>query len=305
MDYNQSMNKGTKILEGVDKEQEKAITFGNGPLLIIAGAGTGKTTVITRRIGWLIEQRLESMEAVDVAEKGINEESHPVKEETAVGEGDLNQIEDAFKIPDAAEEIIHLEEDEEKGKEDDILFDTPAEKDKDATVSSEENSNLAKDVDSKLLALYVNLGQSVGTDATDITAATFLSAIQYLDLADAPETNRSAVFTAGQKAAFLNVDQFVRYDSTGIGGQMNPIIRGQFGELYGVDVYFTTNVTTTGSPAGDHNLMFHKEAFALAMQRDIRIQSQYDIDALATKAVGDVLYGVSEYRDTFGVVIKT
>jgi N4-gp56 family major capsid protein len=164
---------------------------------------------------------------------------------------------------------------------------------------------LAKQVDTDLLGLYTALSQSVGTDGTDITAANFLTAIQYLDLADAPETDRSGVFTAGQKKGFLNVDQFVRYDATGIGGQQNPIIRGQFGELYGVRIYFSTNVTTTGSPSGDHNLVFHKEAFALAMQKDIRIQSQYDIDALAEKVVGDVLYGVVEYRDAFGVVVKT
>jgi DNA helicase-2/ATP-dependent DNA helicase PcrA len=35
-------------------EQKKAITFGNGPLLIVAGAGTGKTMVITERIAHLI-----------------------------------------------------------------------------------------------------------------------------------------------------------------------------------------------------------------------------------------------------------
>lgn len=164
---------------------------------------------------------------------------------------------------------------------------------------------LSKQIDTDLLGLYTGFSQSVGTDGTDVTAANFLSAIQYLDLADAPETDRAAVFTAGQKKAFLNVDQFVRYDATGIGGQQNPIIRGQFGELYGVRVFFTTNVTTTGSPAGDHNLVFHKEAMALAIQKDIRVQSQYDIDALADKVVGDVLYGVKEYRDTFGVVYKT
>jgi len=164
---------------------------------------------------------------------------------------------------------------------------------------------LAKQIDTDLLALYVNLGQSVGADNTAITDDTFVAAIAYLDMADAPETDRSAVFVASEKANFLLQDNFIRYDATGIGGQQNPIIRGQFGELYGVKVYFTTNVTTTGSPAGNHNLMFHKEAFALAMQKDIRIQSQYDIDYLSEKVVGDVLYGVSEYRDTFGCVVKT
>lgn len=164
---------------------------------------------------------------------------------------------------------------------------------------------LSKQVDSDLLALYANLSQSVGADNTDITETTFLAAIELLDLADAPETERYGVFHAGQKAAFLAVDQFVRHDATGIGGQMNPIVKGQFGTLYGVDLYFTTNVTTTGSPAGDHNLVFHKEAFALAMQRDVRIQSEYVVRSLAWEVVGDVLYGVSEYRDTFGVVVKT
>ena len=38
----------------VNPEQEKAIKHGDGPLLIIAGAGTGKTTVITERIRYLL-----------------------------------------------------------------------------------------------------------------------------------------------------------------------------------------------------------------------------------------------------------
>ena len=45
-----------KIVEGkkLNKEQLEAIKFGNGPLLVIAGAGTGKTTVISERIKYLI-----------------------------------------------------------------------------------------------------------------------------------------------------------------------------------------------------------------------------------------------------------
>lgn len=41
----------------LNPEQQKAITHGEGPLLIIAGAGTGKTTVITKRIEHLIKEK--------------------------------------------------------------------------------------------------------------------------------------------------------------------------------------------------------------------------------------------------------
>lgn len=49
------MNKIT-MEKKLNKEQIEAIRHGEGPLLIIAGAGTGKTTVITERIKWLISQ---------------------------------------------------------------------------------------------------------------------------------------------------------------------------------------------------------------------------------------------------------
>jgi len=42
-----------RILEDLTPDQVAAVTRGGGPLLIVAGAGTGKTTVITRRIAYL------------------------------------------------------------------------------------------------------------------------------------------------------------------------------------------------------------------------------------------------------------
>lgn len=42
------------FLKDLLSEQQKAVTHGDGPLLIVAGAGTGKTSVITRRLAWLI-----------------------------------------------------------------------------------------------------------------------------------------------------------------------------------------------------------------------------------------------------------
>ena len=42
----------------LNKAQKEAIEYTNGPLLIVAGAGTGKTTVITEKIAYLIEKGL-------------------------------------------------------------------------------------------------------------------------------------------------------------------------------------------------------------------------------------------------------
>ncbi|MBU2575720.1 UvrD-helicase domain-containing protein, partial [Patescibacteria group bacterium] len=42
------------ILKELNPEQKQAVIHKNGPLLIVAGAGTGKTTVITRRLAHLI-----------------------------------------------------------------------------------------------------------------------------------------------------------------------------------------------------------------------------------------------------------
>ena len=82
----------TSLLEGLNKEQALAVRHSDGPLLIVAGAGTGKTTVITRRIAWLIEQGLakpNEILALTFTEKAAGEMEERVDKLLPLGYHDL------------------------------------------------------------------------------------------------------------------------------------------------------------------------------------------------------------------------
>jgi len=79
-------------LNKLNKEQREAVEHNSGPLLIVAGAGTGKTTVITQRIVYLIEKGLakpEEILAVTFTDKAAGEMEERVDKFLPYGYVDL------------------------------------------------------------------------------------------------------------------------------------------------------------------------------------------------------------------------
>ncbi len=81
------------ILHNLNKKQVEAVKHKSGPMLVIAGPGTGKTKVITHRIAYLIRQhgiKPESILAITFTNKAAQEMQDRVSDE--IGEPHSSNI---------------------------------------------------------------------------------------------------------------------------------------------------------------------------------------------------------------------
>lgn len=147
---------------------------------------------------------------------------------------------------------------------------------------------------------------TIGQYGAVLNDQVILAANRYLDDAKAPQSDRNFVVSPQGKQEMLNIDKYIRYDAIGIGGDSNSIRNGQIGEIYGVRVYMSQNlVVTAATPTQNNHLFFHKDAMGLAVQKDVKFESQRKTEYLGTLYVAQALWGGVITRADHIVTIKS
>ena len=94
--------------------------------------------------------------------------------------------------------------------------------------------------------------------------------------------------------SLMSLGDFTDYQERGPEASgVGPNISGQLGRIYGMPVFTSTDWDDDGGTGDETASIFTKDSVLLAMQMEPRVQSEYDIDHLATSVVTDVLFGAS------------
>ncbi len=160
-------------------------------------------------------------------------------------------------------------------------------------------------VDDVLAGLPDDVTNTVGSFGVDLTDEDVLRAIQYLDDANVPMSERNMTVSPAQANAFLLLDRWIHNDYQMLHGnlQTTDAAKAYVTSFLGMAIYKSVNVEGTNA-AGHDNAMFHKEAFALVMQQDPKAYHQFDIDFLVDKVAMTQLYGTAQMRDDHAVLLK-
>ena len=101
----------------------------------------------------------------------------------------------------------------------------------------------------------------------------------------------------------LGLARFSEAQNTGFAKGVQ-VDKGRMVGLYGLGVSKTSRVTRTGTPAVYKNLLLHKQAFAVATQKNFEIQ-RFAKTKLSTPINGNILYGWKTVRTDHGIVVNS
>jgi len=154
---------------------------------------------------------------------------------------------------------------------------------------------LAKAVDTKIEALLQTIGTNQDLAANNsMSNADVETALGTLISNDVPADECAFFVNPLIYADLLNAKAFVASGSSagvGFGADNAAMNSGQVGMLFGIPVMTSSLIPTTSSDGIEVGYLVHKSAIAVAVQQDIRVQSEYSVDYLGTKVVADIIYG--------------
>jgi len=159
---------------------------------------------------------------------------------------------------------------------------------------------LARKQDADLIALFDGFSVTSGDGTTAISPAVIFNALSTLRANSLP-ANECAVVLHPKIAYDLKsglTNTFAGLDTE----NSNEALRSGFvGTLAGMPIFETANMSDTGT-AGDYKGgAMHKDALAIAMMQDVKIETQRDASLRADEIVATSVYGVGEIHDSYGV----
>jgi N4-gp56 family major capsid protein len=159
---------------------------------------------------------------------------------------------------------------------------------------------LARKQDTDLTGLFNGFNSALGDGTTAISPAVIFNALSTLR-ANALPANECAVVVHPKIAYDLKsglTNTFAGLDTE----TSNEALRAGFvGTLAGMRIFETSNMSNSGN-AGDYiGAAFHKDALAIAMMQDVKIETQRDASLRADEIVATSVYGVGEIHDSYGV----
>jgi N4-gp56 family major capsid protein len=162
---------------------------------------------------------------------------------------------------------------------------------------------LARKQDTDLTGLFNGFNSALGDGTTAISPAVIFNALSTLR-ANALPANECAVVVHPKIAYDLKsglTNTFAGLDTE----TSNEALRAGFvGTLAGMRIFETSNMANTGT-AGDYKGgAFHKDALAIAMMQDVKIETQRDASLRADEIVATSVYGVGEIHDSYGVQLN-
>jgi len=168
---------------------------------------------------------------------------------------------------------------------------------------------IAKKIDTDLTAKFDGFSQEIGDGTTALSPANIFNAVAILRKNAVPSTDMSAVVhplnAYDLKAGLTNT-----FANANANDLANEALRsGYVGSLAGVKIFETSNMADTSGnnpgTTGDYKgAVFHRDALALAMMQDIKIETQRDASLRADEIVATSVYGTGEIHDTYGVEIN-